>query len=219
MKRLVAGDVVLSSSAETSRVLLNLHAATSSSSPMLRIDHEHGHIAMTADHMLKVDGMLQPAAAVEVGSVLEPASKVVRVSTTVHRIINPITASGLILAAGPTGGPVVSTVYSREWSVDISAYAPYSLAGHMASMFPLAVQGFYDEVLEAFFVRAAPHFQAYKAAVPSAVWISSLLACDVGLASGFAVWAACHAAGGATAIALGMVALVRWRRSAEQKGM
>ena len=115
-------------SLELSRVIVNEHVAITATSTMLTIEHERGTLTLTPDHVLLADGAYKPAAAVRVGALLEPTSKVTKVTRTRGGIINPVTANGLILAAGPTGAPV-SSLRQRH---------PHRLTAHgFASPLPL----------------------------------------------------------------------------------
>ena len=76
---------------------------------------------------------------------LAPASKVSKVGTATHAVVNPLTTSGTILAAGPTGAPVLASVFP-EWIAHLlhGASLPYPLplsgAAAASHLFPAAVQ-------------------------------------------------------------------------------
>mmetsp|Transcript_10272 Transcript_10272/g.33808 ORF Transcript_10272/g.33808 Transcript_10272/m.33808 type:complete len:366 (+) Transcript_10272:50-1147(+) len=92
MADLAAGDLVLSSADEVSRVILTQHKAVLLHSAMVRIEHSDGSLELTPDHLLRVDGRLAPAREVRVGSSLEGPSgpsAVTSVSRTADAIINP----------------------------------------------------------------------------------------------------------------------------------
>eukprot|EP00965_Chrysotila_dentata_P201753 6180731-Pleurochrysis_carterae.AAC.2 len=94
--------------------------------------------------------------------------QVEQVTRTRGGIINPITSDGKILAAGPTGLPVVAAT-GNEWLADVmlSGYAKYSLSFNLAALFPGTVQAYYDAWLEAGFNAAVPTLAALKAAAPA----------------------------------------------------
>ena len=73
------------------------------SSAVLELEHAGGRLALTPDHVLWVDGAFRAASEVREGSQLLPPSKVTRVGAATHAVVNPLTTSGAILAAGPTG--------------------------------------------------------------------------------------------------------------------
>ena len=90
---------------------------------------------------------------VQVGSSLS-GSKVTAISHGVGGIINPVTVSGMIVAAGATGGPVISSAYP-EWIAEYmleqnNGYypLPVSMSSMLAYLFPATVQAYWDEVLE-----------------------------------------------------------------------
>ena len=130
MRALKAGDLVLSSPTEATRVIVNQHAAVRLASSVVVIEHESGSLALTPDHVLWADGAFRAAREVREGSVLEPASQVTKACVTIriplhpyaselavplyasqvtklaaatHGVVNPLTTRGTILAAGPTG--------------------------------------------------------------------------------------------------------------------
>ena len=76
---------------------------------------------------------------------LAPATKVSKVGTATHAVVNPLTTSGTILAAGPTGAPVLASVFP-EWIAHLlhGASLPYPLplsgAAAASHLFPAAVQ-------------------------------------------------------------------------------
>ena len=89
----------------------------------------------------------------QVGSSLS-GSKVTAISHGFAGVINPVTVSGMIVAAGATGHPVVSSTYP-EW---IAQYMleqnngyyplPVSISNVLAYLFPATAQAYWDEVLE-----------------------------------------------------------------------
>eukprot|EP00908_Phaeocystis_cordata_P016498 Transcript_27758.p1 GENE.Transcript_27758~~Transcript_27758.p1 ORF type:complete len:465 (+),score=143.08 Transcript_27758:93-1487(+) len=205
LRALQAGDVVLASPTEAARVIVNQHSAVGLASDVLVIEHSHGTLALTPDHVLWADGAFRPAAEVSVGSVLEPAAIVTKITAATHAVVNPLTTSGTILAAGPTGAPVVASTFSA-WIADLLLDTalpyplPYSAAAAAAYLFPASVQAFYDEKLEPLFSRTATELKELKAAVPAPVALAILLGMDVALVAAWAVWGTCSLKGVAAAL-------------------
>merc|ERR1719183_398615 len=154
MAELRSGDRVLSSMAEIARVIVNQHKEVVLSARMVRISHSGGSLALTPDHVLRVDGVLAAARDVKPGSNLDGA-KVESATLTTGAIINPVTTSGYILAAGPKGTPVVASSHP-EWIAPFMLSATgllvseRSLCSSLARLFPESAQAFYDAHLEAF---------------------------------------------------------------------
>ena len=92
---------------------------------MIDVTYSNGTLALTPDHVLLVDGAFVAARSIRPGSRLSPtlsnahhglpdgapASDVIRIRHSTAPVISPLTVSGLILAAGPTGAPIVASVY------------------------------------------------------------------------------------------------------------
>ena len=197
MRELKTGDVVLSSPSEAARVIVNQLASVNLVSTVLVIEHEKGVLALTPDHVLLADGAFRSAAEVMEGSVLEPMSKVRKITQATHRVVNPLTTSGTILAAGPTGAPVVASVLP-EWSASFlrssSMYPfPFSAAAVVSYLFPESVQAYYDEQLEAFFALTVRGLEHMKAALPEPFALMVLFSLDVALVVSWALWAMCSA--------------------------
>ena len=79
------------------------------------------------------------------GSLLEPAVTVRRVDYGhVDGIVNPITSTGTVLAAGPTGPPVLASVYAEwiaKYMLGVTVYPlPASLSNGLSAFFPAHVQ-------------------------------------------------------------------------------
>merc|ERR1719230_1226956 len=141
MGALVAGDAVLADGAGLTRVVVNQHAGVKAAAPMLTLHFEGGSLSLTADHVLLLDGALSPARLAAVGSVLSSGRKVSAVTHGSQGVVNPITAAGTILAAGPSGEPVVAAT-ANEWLADVllSAYPKYTPSFNLAVLFPASVQ-------------------------------------------------------------------------------
>ena len=142
--------------------------------------------------MLLVDGAYQPARNAKPGSRLEPASIVTAVTATTDDIVNPLTASSTILAAGPTGAPVVASCLP-EWVagmlVDSAVFPlPFALSPVAARLFPSSVQAFYDEVLEGLFDATVPGLERLNAAAPVPLALGGMVCADVLMVLGLAVW-------------------------------
>jgi len=193
MRALKAGDIVLSSPTETTRVIVNQHRLARLASGVVVLEHETGSLALTPDHVLWADGAFRATSEIRAGSVLEPASKVTKVAAATHAVVNPLTTSGTILAAGPAGGPVVASVFP-EWIAHLlhGASLPYPLplsgAAAASYLFPASVQAYYDALLEPLFSSTAQSLKEFKAAVPAPVALCTLLAFDVALVAGFVLW-------------------------------
>merc|ERR1719161_844204 len=167
MDALVAGDTVLADGAALTRVVVNQHAGVKAAAPMLTLHFEGGSLSLTADHVLLLDGALSPARLAAVGSVLSSGRKVSAVTHGSQDVVNPITVAGTILAAGPSGEPVVAAT-ANEWLADVllSAHPKYTLSFTLAVLFPASVQAYYDSALEPFFSLAVPRLEHLKAVVP-----------------------------------------------------
>ena len=75
------------------------------------------------------------------------------------------------------------------------------------------VQAYYDERLEPFFTRAAPHLKELQAAVPPPAALAILFGFDVLLVAGLGLWALGSLAGaGALLAAAAAVAVARERK-------
>lgn len=105
MKELTAGDRVLTITEgllAITRVVVNQHAHADKSAPMLTLHTSQGAVSMTPDHAVFVDGALVAASEAKAGSVLTTAEgevAVARVTKSEAGIINPVTATGTILAS------------------------------------------------------------------------------------------------------------------------
>ena len=233
MAQLVAGDLVLSSPTKATRVVVTEHRdeATAPSARMTVLEHEHGELILTPDHVLKVDGRFVPAREAAVGAMLEPASKITKVYTVTRRRINLITSDGKILAAGRTGAPVIASVYP-EWiapfMLALSLYPlPYSFGSAASYLLPERAQTFFDQLLGDWWLANKAKFPsletmarqylgvyASSASVErlfSAVKLALLFGLDVGVTAWFAAWAVCSHEGLVALLAL--AAAVKARRS------
>jgi len=107
MSSLDAGDLVLDSAISTSYVLVNQHAEMRRTATKLTLYTADGSsISMTPDHGVFINGALIAASEVSVGARLTTGA-VVRITRAESAIINPVTASGTILACD-TGAPVLA---------------------------------------------------------------------------------------------------------------
>jgi len=116
MAELLVGDRVLTASGGAqlmaTHILVNQHTQADRSSTMLSLHTSDGSsLSLTPDHALFVDGKLAAARDAAVGSLLMSASGtpavVERVATRRAAIINPVTASGTLLASD-SGSPVLA---------------------------------------------------------------------------------------------------------------
>jgi len=166
MSELVAGDYVLDTTQTASAVLLNQHARVARSSALVRLTTSTGEVLeLTPDHVLMLDGAWQPASEAIVGSSLStdgtsPSSRVISHTRHHGRVVNPLVASGQILAGGPTGLPFRATV-TRDGLERL--FLPESLVEHslfnaLASRSPDEAQAFNDEWLEQAFDGPAADF-------------------------------------------------------------
>jgi len=185
MGALVAGDTVLADGAALTRVVVNQHAGVKAAAPMLTLHFEGGSLSLTADHVLLLDGALAPARLAAVGSVLSSGRKVSAITHGTQDVVNPITAAGTILAAGPSGDPVVAAT-ANEWLADVlfSAYPKYTLSFTLAALFPASVQAYYDSALEPFFSLLVPRLEHVKSAAPMPAVAAGLVLGDTLLAGG-----------------------------------
>lgn len=199
MSALAAGDLVLSEADGKpfiTRVVVNQHAASPLSSRLLHLNHEHGTLSLTGDHVLHLNGVFAPAREAKEGDLLVDAklspTKIKSISASYGLIANPITANGKILAASAEAdsSPVIAAT-ANEWLADVllSAYPQYTLSFVLAAAFPLTVQAYYDSWLEPMFNRAVPHLAAMKAALPSPFVAIALVLGDMFLAGGLATFA------------------------------
>jgi len=195
MSELRAGDLVLDSKNSVTRVVVNQHVHSDSISHILYIQHEGGHLSITPDHMLFVDGDLRPARTVTNGASLS-GCKVHPVTSGRSGIINPITASGLILAASTSGQPILAAT-GNEWLADVmlSSYPQHTLSYTLASAFPASVQRFYDAVLEQVFNALVPRLRSLKALASKPVVYAALVLGDLALAAAFGIFAMAASAG------------------------
>ena len=223
MASLVAGDLVLASPHATTRVLVNQHRGVSRAASMVTISHATGTLTLTPDHMLLVDGTYQPARNAQPGSRLEPASAVTAVAATTEEVVNPLTASSTILAAGPSGAPVVASCLP-EWVagvlVDSAVFPlPFLLSPAAARLFPASVQAFYDDVLERLFDETVPALERWNAAAPVPLALGGMVCADVLMVVGFGAWAALSVEGAvaAASVAAAAVAAASLRRATKAK--
>jgi hypothetical protein len=199
MTELVGGDYVLSAGQDLqyvfTRVLINQHRLEGQKrSSIVKLTHATGELSLTPDHVLLVDGEWAAARTVTVGSSLS-GSTVTAISRGVGGVVNPVTANGLIVAAGPTGGAVVSSAYP-EWIAEYmlkennGVYPlPVSISNGLAYLFPATAQALWDEVLEDTFATNQARLGAAKTTLPTALVAPIILALDLLCAAGLALFA------------------------------
>jgi hypothetical protein len=202
MTALTGGDYVLSAGKdqayEFTRIIVNQHKLNEKRSSILKIAHADGEIELTPDHVLLVDGQWAAAHTVKVGSSLS-GSKVTAISHSVAGIINPVTVSGMIVAAGATGRPVVSSAYP-EW---IAQYMldqnngyyplPVSMSNMLAYLFPTTAQAYWDEVLEHAFAANQQRLGSAKLGLPTALVAPIMFVLDLLCSAGLVLFALANA--------------------------
>ena len=153
----------------------------------------------------------------QVGSSLS-GSKVIAISDDFAGVINPVTVSGMIVAAGATGGPVVSSAYP-EW---IATYMleqnngyyplPISMSNVLAYLFPTTAQAYWDEVLEHAFAANQAHLGSAKINLPTMLVAPIMFVLDLLCSAGLVLFAL--VANAKVLAALGAVAVVASARRA-----
>ena len=183
-------------------------------SGVVKITHVNGELSLTPDHVLLVDGEWAATRTVKVGSSLS-GSIVTAVSQGFGGIINPVTTNGMIVAAGPTGKPVVSSAYP-EWIAEYmleqnNGYypLPVSMSSMLAYLFPATVQAYWDEVLEHAFAAN----QKALNAIPTPFVAPIMFVLDLVCSAGLLLFALANAKVIATLVAV--VAVARARRVAK----
>jgi len=218
MTALTGGDYVLSAGKdqayEFTRVIVNQHKLNEKRSSILKIAHADGEIELTPDHVLLVDGQWAAAHTVKIGSSLS-GSKVTAISHGVAGVINPVTVSGMIVAAGATGGPVVSSAYP-EW---IATYMleqnngyyplPVSMSNALAYLFPATAQAYWDEVLEHAFAANQQRLGSAKLGLPTALVAPIMFVLDLLCSAGLVLFALANAKVLAALTAVAVVARAR----------
>ena len=157
---------------------------------------------------------LSPSRPVQVGSSLS-GSKVTAISHGVAGVINPVTVSGMIVAAGATGGPVVSSAYP-EW---IATYMleqnngyyplPVSMSNALAYLFPATAQAYWDEVLEHAFAANQARLGSAKLGLPTALVAPIMFVLDLLCSAGLVLFALANAKVLAALTAVAVVARAR----------
>eukprot|EP00316_Scyphosphaera_apsteinii_P022921 CAMPEP_0119300124 /NCGR_PEP_ID=MMETSP1333-20130426/2124_1 /TAXON_ID=418940 /ORGANISM="Scyphosphaera apsteinii, Strain RCC1455" /LENGTH=1172 /DNA_ID=CAMNT_0007301789 /DNA_START=49 /DNA_END=3567 /DNA_ORIENTATION=- len=208
MSEVQAGDVILSSKHEASRVIVNQHRAKFASSEVLTIVHERGSIALTPDHVLFVDGEFVASRHAVPGSILSSGVKVMAVQRGVDGVINPLTTSGKVLAASH-GEPVVASTYP-EWiaryMLDVTLTPlPISFSNVLSLVFPAHTQAFYDALVEPIFPASSGSYRSYLEAVPAALVPLAVFAGDVIVSFSFGAYMLAAARMLAAAIAVAAV--------------
>ena len=148
---------------------------------MLEIHHASGTLSLTPDHVLLVDGHFVPAREAKAGATLSSGAVIEAVSGTTSGIISPLTANGRILAAGPTGTPIIATVWGEWIAAFMLDRSTASIVSGISYFFPEATQAYYDALLEAFFDALTPSLKRV-AVMPGARW-HMLGSCRISLGS------------------------------------
>ena len=202
MADLIAGDVVVSASDDLepalTRVVVNQHARSDITSPMVELVHSEGSLSLTPDHVLFLDGKFTPARLAKPGAALSPRATVLAAhGSTDSGIVNPITASSRILAAGAGGGQPVLASTHPEWIAEYlltSSYPlPLSLCSLLSFLFPLSFQAFYDDALESLLVsNGASALKTLWAAIPASALPLGVGIIDAALSLSFVLFTAGH---------------------------
>ena len=200
MTSLLAGDYVLTVAEDGmpafARVLFNQHREAVATSALLTIHHEGGSISLTPDHVVEIDGVLTAAREARAGSRLRGAMsnlaalEVTRVVSSHGGVVNPMTASGTILAAdGLVGTPVLATVYADWYLTSARSLAvPLPACSLLSYLFPSAVQAFQDAWIERLFPVAnslRPTLSSFQDALPALALPLAVTAFDAALAGAF----------------------------------
>ena len=157
MSELRTGDLVLGGGLTAAapvyftRVVVNQHRSVLLTSALLHLHHTGGTLSLTPDHAMFADGKFIAARHVHIGSQLSSGDIVTRVTSSTGGVINPVTVSGTILAAGPTGSPILAATHpewAAQWFLASSFPFPFSLISFASYLFPLSAQAFYDAAIE-----------------------------------------------------------------------
>ena len=191
MTALRAGDLVLTGPNALERVVVNQHATDTRSVSLVKIETADGAIlTMTPDHAVAIDGVFVAASFAAVGSSLS-TGVITKVSSSSGRIINPITASGQILAADADGSraPILAATWPASVAQSFLAAptSPLLATRLLARAAPDAFQQFYTAAEHAFLDAAAPALHAAAAAMPTMAQALGFVAADALLGLGFAV--------------------------------
>ena len=140
-------------------------------------------------------------------------SIVTAVSQGFGGIINPVTTNGMIVAAGPTGKPVVSSAYT-EWvasyMLNVAVFPlPISLSNLLTYLFPATAQAYYDKHLEAAFADHQSHLRKWKRELPTVLIAPLIAAVDLLCAAGFVLYALASPKALAALAAVAVVARAR----------
>jgi len=182
MASLKSGDIVKDGPNSFARVIVNQHRAASVKSSLVEISHANGHLSLTPDHVLEVDGTFVAARYTAPGCKLGE-SEVLRVASASGEVINPITSSGKIL----TKDGVLASTYP-EWIAQYMLASslfplPFSISNLASYLFPETTQAYYDKIIEPLVTRHHPKY--LKAALPAIFIPVAFLAGDVTLSIGF----------------------------------
>jgi len=127
MADLVPGDLVLGRDGATTVVAVQ-HKAVDTVAEMLTFHTAAASVSMTPNHAIFVDGELVAANDVKVGSLLSTGA-VKRITKSEGNIINPVTASGTIVADGTLAAS------NPMWIASLTVDAPITRAVVNAALF------------------------------------------------------------------------------------
>jgi hypothetical protein len=189
LHELVAGDVVLSASSPSGalvfdRVVVNQHRAVTLNAPLLMLEHRHGSLTMTPDHVLFLDGSWAAARDAKAGSRVSLGAGATAVVERIRTlpaapVINPVTVGGLILVAGTGTGasadsdaPLVASTHP-EWSAGFMlaspAPLPFPIFHALSYLAPASTQAYYDALLEPLLGALTPTLVVASATLPAAL--------------------------------------------------
>ena len=204
MTLLRAGDTVLRTAAAATRVLVNQHVVSEERSSLLSIRHTSGGspgaLTVTPDHFIFLDGVAAPASLASPGARLGANASVTAIGTSVGGFVNPITASGTILAASAASLPVAASTYGgwiapimhEQWLVPL----PCSLCNLVSYLLPVSAQAYHDAVFEPLLPRGAfPLLRSLAQSTPRALRPIVFVAADAAIVASFLLWAFASVAG------------------------
>ena len=197
MSDLTAGDSILTiadGALDATRVLVNQHSGTEIKATVMTVHTSDGAtLSLTPDHALFVDGKLAAAHTATRGSLLINARgetvTVTRVtqSAKAERVVNPVTASGTLLASD-RGEPLLAAAHPAWIAEAALMYPSYSLSSLLAYAFPTVVQATYDSIVEPLVAPVAQHLPAFSAALPTSALLALVALADVTVAAALLVF-------------------------------
>lgn len=138
MVDVVAGDTVLSDKHTSAQIIANQHRqAQHAKTTLLTLHHSSGKLTVTPDHVVFCDGRFMAAREVKLGSKLD-GQEVDAITSSAGGVVNAVTTTGTILAAGGVGGLPIMVTTSGEGLSDVmlSGYPSFSASVLFAQAFP-----------------------------------------------------------------------------------